>query len=309
MPTPTVTLEDVRDTQYDILREDQDDTSAYPPALMDSFTNLAQKKFCRGRIIHPITWEEARKWTLPFIQTQAVYSLVTHTTLSADEAVGSTVLNVTSAADFPSTWALYINGEIFVYASKTATSFTGATGILGAYTAGTRIDIAFALPSNYMSSLGLIYNHKAKLQYKKYDDIFEWANSFRGSTMSRANNQNRTSFDLPPFYSIKDGAYLLVRNIGQTGDQVLHRYEKPPTAMTLDASIITIDDDDYGKMFLAYRGVAEMLMNRQEEDSANKYFNIGIKYAREMYGMYNDQDGEKMSGRQVGMQKGTGRNF
>ena len=60
MATPTVTLADVRTVVYDNLREDQNDTT-YSATLIDSFINLAQRKFCSGRIIHPISKEDVKK--------------------------------------------------------------------------------------------------------------------------------------------------------------------------------------------------------------------------------------------------------
>jgi len=192
------------------------------------------------------------------------------------------------------------------YSSKTSTSFVLTGTVSGNFITGTRVEIAFALPSDYMSNIGLMLDHKIKVKFRKYDDIFEYLNSFKSSLRSR-NYRQRTMFDdpyqTPPFYSIKDAEFILLYNIGQTGDELWLRYEKLPTSMSADSDLITIDDDDYAKMFLAYWATGEILWNRQEEDSGANYFNVGITYAREMYDMYIRQGTEKMSGKHYDAQK------
>ena len=47
------TLQQLRDISYAIIRTDED-TTAYPLVLLDSFLNLAQKKIFKGRIVNPL---------------------------------------------------------------------------------------------------------------------------------------------------------------------------------------------------------------------------------------------------------------
>jgi hypothetical protein len=55
-----VTLQDLRDIFYSILREEEN-TSAYPLILVDMLLNTAQNKICTGRVVNPLTKEEVKK--------------------------------------------------------------------------------------------------------------------------------------------------------------------------------------------------------------------------------------------------------
>jgi hypothetical protein len=56
-----VTQQQLVDTFYDILREEEQDTSAYPLTLVQLLLDAAQQDLCVGRVVNPITKDEARK--------------------------------------------------------------------------------------------------------------------------------------------------------------------------------------------------------------------------------------------------------
>jgi hypothetical protein len=103
------------------------------------------------------------------------------------------------------------------------------------------------MPTDYMSTINLIYNNRLKLPAKQYDDVYEDLNSYKGTIHRRDREQPpyTSPYRVTPFYSIKDSDYLLIYNFTDTGDQILLRYEKLPTTMTATSDTATIDNDDY----------------------------------------------------------------
>jgi len=49
----SVTLQDLRDKMYSILREDENDSTAYPLSLVDSTINAAYNSLMAGTIMEP----------------------------------------------------------------------------------------------------------------------------------------------------------------------------------------------------------------------------------------------------------------
>ena len=56
----SVTLQDLRDVVYDIMREDEN-TSAYPLTFIDTIINSSYQRICSGRIVNPLNGQEVRK--------------------------------------------------------------------------------------------------------------------------------------------------------------------------------------------------------------------------------------------------------
>lgn len=310
MPTPTQTLWDCREVFYWILRERQDATS-YPLVLADRFINLAQRKFCSGRIVHPVTKETVGKGTLPFLNMDAYYSNVEPTTLDDDVTTWDTTLTVADTTNFPSSGKLFISGNIITYTGKTSTTFTGCTNVLFSYTSGMQVDIAFSLPSDYMSPIWLIYNNRLQLDSFLYDDIFTSLNAQKAGIYQRA--KSRAPYDNPykmkPFYTIRDASELLIFNLSQTDDMIHLRYEKRPALMSAESDLLTIDDDFYWPIILWYLAVGEMLFNRWEEKKGLELINVAISHSRELYNDYNNSVKESINGKRVKMQKGSPYNF
>lgn len=299
----TVTLQDLRDIGYAILREEED-TTAYPLVLMDMLLNSAQNRICNGTVVNPMNWQAVRKGQLPFLWTSAMYSNVTMTTLSANTTVWATSLSVTDTTDFATAGSIYINGNIITYTWKTATTFTGVTNILFAHLSGADISVAFTLPTTYGSIINITYNNQYKLPWKLYDDIWEDLNSNKGNNFNRTDSQGfRSNTIMSPFYTIIDGTYFVIFNRNNTGDQIHLRYEKLATAMTVSGSIATIPDA-YSRSTIPYLAIGEMLYNRWEEERAASILNFALGQVKECYTFYNNSSFESINWLQMKTGKG-----
>lgn len=89
------------------------------------------------------------------------------------------MLNITDTTDYPSAGSIYINGNIITYTGKSATQFTGVTGVEFAHLAGSQVSIIFALPADFGSIINITYGNNFKLDAKLYDDIWEDLNSIK----------------------------------------------------------------------------------------------------------------------------------
>ena len=294
----SVTLQDLRTIVYDILREEETDSWSYTTTLVDLFLNSAQQKICNGRVINPLNKEEARKWVLPFLNTDKFYSTIGSTSLTATTSEWATTLTVDSTANFDSTWTIYIWGDIITYTWKTSTTFTGVSGVSFARTSGKRVYPVYTLPTDYSSVINVIYNDRYKLEWKNYDDIFEMLNSYKGTYYNRwyADSYYDSNYMVQPFYTIKDNAYLILFQLDNNDYVMRMRYEKLPTTMTAITDTATISNDIYAKTTIPYLAVAEMLYNRGEEWRAGEIINFAMGQIKEMYNYYNNTNHEKISG-------------
>lgn len=294
------TLQQLRDISYNIIREEQSDTSAYPVSLLDLMLNSAQQRICTGMVINPNNPNDvARKGQLPFLFVDTFYSNVPPTSLSSASAIGDTTLTVADTTNFPTAGTLYIAGNIITYTGKGATTFTGCSNVLFAFEAGSQVSIVYSLPSNYSSPINVVYNNSFQMNAQLYDDIRENLKQYKGNNRNSFNNTSQGlyngSYTINPFYSIKDAQYLLVFNMNGLNNIIHLRYEKVPTYMTATTDTTTIDSDIYAKTTIPYLAVAEMFFNRWEEDRAARIFNFGIWQCREMYNFYNNKTFQRLS--------------
>ena len=180
----SVTLSQLRTKAYAILREEEE-SSAYSYTLIDDLLNTAQLKICSGLVINPLTKEELKKWQLPFLNSTQFYSSVSPTNTTADLTAWDVTINVTDTTNFPTTWVLFIWWDIITYTGKTATSFTGCDWVGYAHKSWTDVDVVFSTPTDFMSAINVIWDNKFQLEYKPFDDIFEYLNSIKGNNYAR----------------------------------------------------------------------------------------------------------------------------
>ena len=300
-----VTEQELVDIFYDILREDEDDSSAYPPSLAKLLLNANQLKICNGLVSNPLTWKDIIKWQLSFVNTDYFYSSVQDTTLTAAIAVWATEVPVDDIDKYPDAWAIYIKWNIVIYTSKTATQFEWCTWVLFAFPASTRVWIAHVLPTDYGSVIWVNYNNRLKMPAKLYDNIFEDLNDIKGSYYELNANQwqNNSHWGQGMFYTVKDDKYLIFFNINEDDKAIHLRYERlPPTMSSTQWPIIS--NDTYAKTTIPYQAVWEMLFNRWEEWRAADILNFAWWQIKEMYRFYNNASKEKISWKQVKMAKG-----
>lgn len=299
------TLKQLTDIGYDILREEENVT-AYPLTFMQQLMNTSQLRICSWMVKNPLTGDIVKKWKLPFLQTDKFYSNVQDTTISTATASGDTTITVADASSFPSTWTLYIRGNIITYTGTTSTTFTGCSNVLFAHPAGTRVGVVFSLPDNYMNTMNVIYNHKFKVNPMQYDDMFEEMNDYKWTftTNSLSTDSYYDSlYWLKPFYTIKDATYLILFNMNRDDEQVLLRYEKIPTEMSATTDTATIDNDIRAKATIPYLAIGELLFNRGEEKRGGEILNFALWQVKEMYEYYDNQDYEDISWTQYIMWK------
>lgn len=289
------TLQDLRNIWYALLREEEDDSSAYPTILMDNMLNSAESRICNGTVINPLNQQAVKKGKLSFLDSSEFYSNVNITSLTADTAIGAVTLDVADTTDFPTSWSLYIAGNIVSYTNKTATQFTGVTGVEFAHLSWAQVSIIFALPTDFGSVSWVSYGNNFKLEAKVYDDIWEDLNSFKNGGYNRTDAQGyRSQTTVKPFYTLI-GDYLLVFNRNNTGDQIHLRYQKKAIKM-VDSTDETTIPEDFAPYTIPYLALGEMLYNRGEEWRGAELINFGLGKVKEMYTYYNNKAYESISG-------------
>lgn len=302
------TLQDLRNTFYDILRETEQDSSAYPLTLVDLLINAAQQKILNWRVINPINGQEARKWILHFLNQDVYYTNIKSTTTTADLTVWATTISADPTWYSATGGKLYLGGQIATYTGidTVAGTFTGVTGIVFAHPAGTQISPAYDLPTDFGTIINVTYNNKIKLPAKQYDDIFEDLNSFKGSNFQRTNitSMYESPYRVKPFYTIKDSQYLLLYQLNDNWYPIHVRYEKVHVPMTTSASLTMIDDDTLARTTIPYLAVAEMMFNRWEEQRAGEIYAFAIAQCKLLYSWYNDTSFESQNWVQYRMGKG-----
>lgn len=306
-----VTLQQLKDKAYALLRETESDSSSYDPTLMTELINSAQLRIYAGKVINAFTQDGIRKGGLSFLNVDQFYSNLGKTSLTTDTTVWATTLEA-DTGNYPTSWALYINGNIVTYTGTTGTEFTGVDGVLFAFPAWTPIYFAFALPSDFLSAIQVIYNHRFKLQMKRYDDVFEDLNKIKITGDLRSDRSVFPTDDfifLAPFYTIKDKAYFIPFNLNNDGDQILLRYEKKPPALSDNADEVVVPDDEWALNTIPYLAVWEMLFNRGEESRASQLLTFAYGQVKEMYNFYNLADFEDPNGVQYRSSKGKSFNF
>lgn len=301
------TLQDLRDTFYDILRETEQDSSAYPLTLVDLLINAAQQKILAGRVINPINGQEARKGILHFLNQDVYYTNIKSTTTTADLTVWATTIPADPTWYSVTGGKLYLGWQIATYTwiDTVAWTFTGVSGIVFAHIAGTQISPAYDLPTDFSTIINVTYNNKIKLPAKQYDDVFEDLNSFKGSNFQRMNvtSMYESPYRVKPFYTIKDSQYLILYQLNDTWYPIHVRYEKTNSQMTTAASTCTIDDDTLARTTIPYLAVAEMMFNRWEEQRAGEIFAFAIAQCKLLYSRYNDTSFESQNWVQYRMWK------
>lgn len=298
------TLQNMRDISYAILKEDED-TSAYPLTLIDSLINGAQLSICSGNLTDLLSAgkQQITKWPLPFLYSDKYYTSVQDTYLSTTTSIGATSLSINDTSSFSSTWYLWINEDIITYTGKTSTTFTGVTWVDFAHLSGARVSQLFTLPTDFASSVRVIYNTQIVLSQVDYRDLYLRLNNYHWNyTLNITNSTNSTierfPRDLPPFYTIISWTYFLPFQLDVSGYMIHQIYEKTPTTLSSWSDTVTIPDA-YSEITIPYITVWEILMHRGEEDRWLKIYNFWIAKIMEMYSYYSNQNNESLNWQRI----------
>ena len=280
MTTPTFTLQDSYDIFYWILKEEEN-VSNYPLSLATPFLNSSQSSICNWVLRHPTTKEQIRKPFLNFLNKEAFFESVQYTTVSAVSSIGAGTLTVDATANFQSTWALLINGNVVTYTGKTTTEFTGCSDIAFPWPAWTRVSQLYVLPSNYGSPSRCVYDWRYEMIPIDQRDVVKELRKIGidswGTAYSSWNNLMTQGM-----YWIIDGTYMAFIPDSITGNSVQLTYQKKATALVNPTDLLTIPDE-YSLTTIPYIAVWEMLFNRGEEQRGLELWTIGLNNVKMLY--------------------------
>lgn len=302
----TKTLQDMRDIYYGILKEDQD-TSAYPYVLADTFFNSLQWDICSWVVTDLTSWnlDQIEKAALPFLFEDKYYTSVQDTYVWDDTLiVWWDTITTSSTTDFLSAWFLWINEDIVKYTWKTDTSFTWVTGIDFAHEPWARISQLFEVPDDFATWIRAIYNNQITLRWRDYRDLYLRLNDYKwGYWSNNIVNANNTTIDrfaqnIEPFYTIVQWKYFLPFQLDVSWNMIHFIYEKEPEQMTEVTDLTTIPDK-YASVTIPILAAADTLYNRWEEDRWLKLHRFGLGKIMAMYSYYSNQNNEDLNWQRV----------
>lgn len=285
----TTTLAQIRTACYNTIKQPED-CAAYPYALLDIFINKAHRNIFGGTVTDPTTERSLVKNSLPFADRTSFLTTLSPIYTSATATVGASSLSVGTTDSYPSTGALWIDGNIITYTGKTSTSFTGipASGdgsISFAWASGSQIFALYSLPTDYLQTISLDYQTSTNAQMIRMVGV-----DYRDVRNQQLNQQlyQFTQVDQMPwekYFTIVHGQYLLPF-IGVTGYAMRLEYVQSPTRLINSTDISSIPDD-YILSTVPYLATGEMLLNRGESQEWLNLFKFGYMNVRDMYRFYN----------------------
>lgn len=308
-----LTLLQIRTNIYNQLRElDADSTSAYSPEYVNTKINTAQYNICSGMVIGA-DWMPLKKLKLPFLFKQAFYQNIGSVILDADTTVWATTLTVTDTTEYPTSGYLWIQNNIITYTGKTATTFTGVTGVAFAFTSGARVYPIFALPTDYMNTLSVTYNNAYPLEFVDENEIYQLINQVKGVwpiiQAGYVQNGYAMQWLRKAFYTIYNGLYLAPFYLDNSIGMFNLSYEMIPTEMVENTDTTVITNDTLALDAISHLAFSEILFERWEEERWLSHLAFGVNSTRKLYHFYNRQGSEDQFAKSYKMQKGTGMNF
>lgn len=284
-------LQDIRNIAYSILKTNEN-ASAYPPVLMDSFINKAQNDICIGNLKNLKTGEILSKPTLGFLAKEVFYKSVQRSTISAPLTIGATTVTVADTTPYPTSGAIWIDGMLVSYIAKSATQFTGCTGVIADMPAGSKLLAMYLLPSDFAQMTSSYYiTGTAGVQRRMIGMDYR---DFKESLLNQTTFQvQRTDSFLNVgeiYYTIVNGLYFLPFS-PWSGFNIRFEYQKLPTTLIDIADIATIPDT-YVLSTIPYIAVSEMLFNRGEPDIGIELNNLWYSNVKTMYSFYTGQQKE-----------------
>jgi len=294
---------------YSILREDENDSTAYPLSLVDSTINAAYNSLMAGTIMEPSGWY-MKKGKLPFLQKHAFYQNVLSTTLSVATTVWASSLSITVTTNLSSVSPsyLWVAGNIVSYTWKTSTTVTWVQNVLFAHLSGTRLYQAFTLPTDYMNTVQVSYNNSVPVMYMDENEIYQMLNGIKawwGNNYSYISTQSTTQFPQnKAFYTIADGLYFLPFFIDNNTGMFHLVYNRQVTALSATTDAVIIPSDIFALDTIPYVAVAELMFNRGEEQRGQAILAYAYPKIKSMYSYYNKQGSEDNQLKSYTMDKG-----
>lgn len=285
------TLQDIRNIAYSILKTNEN-ASAYPTVLMDSFINKAQNDICIGNLKNLKTLEMLSKPTLGFLAKEVFYKSVQRSTISAPLTTWSDTVTVSDTSPYPSSGAIWIEGMIVSYTSRTATQFTGCTGVIADMPAWSKLLAMYLLPSDFSQMTSAYYITGTAWPQRRMIgmDYRDFKESLLNQTTFQVQRSDSFLNVWEIYYTIVNGVYFLPFS-PWTGFNIRFEYQKLPTTFNLITDLATVPDT-YALSTIPYIAVAEMLFNRWEPDIGIELNNFGYSNVKTMYSFYTGQQKE-----------------
>lgn len=314
-----LTLAEIRTNIYDMLREDWTDTSAYPPSYVDVKINTAQYNICSGMVVGA-DWQPLKKLKLPFLFKQAFYQNIGSVGLDVETTVGATELTVTDTTNYPDPTTLpneiaylWIANNIISYTGKTPTTFTGVSWVAYPFPSGARVYPLFALPDDYMNTIGVNYNNSVPIEFVDENETYQILNQVKigyAPYTLAGFVQNWYAQNLrKAFYTIYQGLYFAPFYLDNSIGMFNLTYEKIPTDMVADSDTTVITNDTLALDAISHIAFAEVLMERWEEERSMRHLSFWINATRKLYHFYNRAGSEDQFAKSYRMQKWTWFNF
>lgn len=287
----STTKQDIRNIAYGILKTNEN-ASAYPTLLMDAFINKAQNDICIGNLKNIKTWEILSKPTLGFLAKEVFYKSVQRSTITAPLTVWAVEVTVADASPYPPSGAVWVEGMIVTYTSRTATQFTGCTWVIADMPAGSKILAMYLLPSDFsqMTSAYYITGTSGPQRRMIGMDYRDFKESLLNQTTFQVQRSDSFLNVWELYYTIVNGIYFLPFSPA-SGYNIRFEYQKLPTTMIDTLDLATIPDT-YVLNTVPYIAVAEFLFNRWEPDIGTELNNFGYWNVKTMYSFYTGQQKE-----------------
>ena len=97
------------------------------------------------------------KPTLGFLAKDVFYKSVQRGTISAALVTLATTVTVSSTTAYPSSGAIWIEGMLVTYTSKSATQFIGCAGVIADMPSGSKLLALYLLPSDFSQMTSAYY--------------------------------------------------------------------------------------------------------------------------------------------------------
>lgn len=265
------TRQSIRAWCYDILREYEEDSKAYPITLINDFINNYYFDALTIWVLNLFTNEMIKPLSLPFTEEIAYFDIKNKKTLNNELNIWDTSIQIDTEW-LLSAWKVIISWNIITYTSKTSSALEWVSWIKWNFKSWTIVEQLYDLPSDYYSPIELT-NNWSPINLVNYNDISKVYNE-----KYQASNS---------YVTIIQWKYLLI-SLWNTGTNLVFKYKKKPTLLTNDTDEIIIPDDTYS-MFIKYLAVWEMMFNRWEEWKWKEVFLFWLTKLKQMYEFYNNQ--------------------
>lgn len=261
-------LSQIRAWCYDIIRENEWDSNAYPVSMYNDFINNYYFNIITGWVVNIFSNEVVSKSKLPFAESEVFYNVRWQTYITTEiEVWDNTIEAITEW--FPSAWNLYINWNIVTYTSKTPSAFEWVTWIKWTFTEWTTIQFLYSLPTDYFTTIDVSLNN-LPITLKDYHKITQELKDYKYIPSEQ-------------YLTIIKWKYILANWVQNW--QIQLKYEIKPTLLTGDEDLVIIPDDVYSQA-IKYLSTWEMMYNRWEEARWKEVFLFWINRLTEMYNFY-----------------------